>query len=519
MIRLRQVRVDIKNKVDLLDIIVRKLKCNKNDIKDYKIHKKSIDARNKMLFSYVYDFDIEIDNENKYLYLSNIELVNDPVYELPPCGDTKLEYRPIVVGSGPAGLFAALILASKDYKPIIFERGKEVSERLKDIDNFWKNDILNEESNVEFGEGGAGTFSDGKLNTLVKDKVGRMEYIFKTFVECGANEDIMYDKNPHIGTDILQKVIVNLRNKILSFGGEFHYNSKVEEILIDNNQVVGIKVNNEIIKSNIVILAIGHSARDTFKHLYSLGVHMESKPLAIGVRIMHSQDLINNNQYPEYIPELPSASYKLTYNTKDGVGVYSFCMCPGGYVVNASSANNYLVINGMSNNKRDSGTANSAIVVTINDKVYGSNTFDALNYIESIENIAWSIGNGKIVAQKYIDYKNNTTGTIPNDLMIKGNYIPGNINKILPEYINNHLKEGIEYFGTKIDGFNADDVIICAPETRTSSPLRILRDENFESNIKGLYPCGEGSGYAGGITTSAIDGLKVAESIVKTYYL
>ena len=519
MIRLKSIRVAINDTRELNVIIANKLKVNEKEIKSYKIHKKSIDARNKSLFSYVYDFDVDINNEDKYLKLKYVETVNDPVYELPTKGSVKLKNRPVVVGFGPAGMFAALYLAKMGYKPIVFERGDTVENRVTKISNFWQDGLLDEETNVQFGEGGAGTFSDGKLNTLVKDKFGRMPEVFKTFVECGAPKEIMYDYKPHIGTDNLRDIVKNIRNKIIELGGNIYYNSLVDEIVIDGNQVKGVKVNDKYYESEIVVLAIGHSARDTYRYLFDLGVSITSKPMAIGVRIIHKQDFINNLMYPVNFPNLPSASYKLTYNTKDKRGIYSFCMCPGGYVVNASSNNGYLVINGMSNYKRDSGYANSAIVVTINENDFGHKPLDGLNYLESIERTAWKMGNGKIIVQKYGDYKNNKDSSINEINGLKGNYISGNINNIFSNNINNYLKEGIDYFGTRLPGYNNRDVIICAPETRTSSPIRILRDESLESNIKGLYPCGEGSGYAGGITTSAIDGLKVFESIVKKYYL
>ena len=519
MIRLKSIRVAINDTSDLLDIIASKFHVNKEKILSYKIHKKSIDARNKSLFSYVYDFDVDIDNEESYLKYKYVEIINDQGYVLPKKGSIKLKNRPIVVGFGPAGMFASLYLAKMGYKPIVFERGDTVENRFLKINKFWQDGILDEKTNVQFGEGGAGTFSDGKLNTLVKDKLGRMPEVFKTFVECGAPEEIMYDYKPHIGTDNLRDIVKNIRSKIIELGGTIYYNSLVDEIMIEDNQVKGVKVNGKYYASEVVVLAIGHSARDTYRYLYDLGINITSKPMAIGVRIIHKQDLINKLMYPINYPNLPNASYKLTYNTKDKRGVYSFCMCPGGYVVNASSNNGYLVINGMSNYKRDSGYANSAIVVTVDEKDFGNKPLDGLAYLESIERIAWKSGNGKILVQRYGDYKDNKISTIKNIDGLKGNYVNSNINDILPNNVNSYLKEGIDYFGVRMPGFSDDNIIICAPETRTSSPIRIIRDESFESNIKGLYPCGEGSGYAGGITTSAIDGLKVFESIVKKYYL
>lgn len=516
MIRIKGVRVSIEEVIDYKKVIAKRLKVNKEDIKSYKIHKQSIDARNKMMFSYVFDFDVEIDNEDKYLD-NNIIKVEMEEYVLPSQGSEIINNRVYVVGAGPAGLFAALKLATYGYKPIVIDRGQTLLERIKTINDLWENNKLNEESNVCFGEGGAGTFSDGKLNTLVKDKYFRMKEVFKTFVECGAPEEIMYDSMPHIGTDILRNVIINLREKIISLGGEFKFNSKLEDIIIKDGKLESIIVNKEIIPCNILILAIGHSAKDTFNMLYEKKLNMESKPFAVGLRIIHPQEMINENQYPINYKFLPSASYKLTYNSKSKHGVYSFCMCPGGYVVNTSTNKNRLCINGMSNYKRDSGYANSAIIVTVGPDIYGNNTLDGLKFQSRLEENAYKLGNGFIPVQKYVDYKiHKISDNIKSDAF-KGNIKCADLNKIFPDIINENLKEGIDYFDNKIKGFNGDSAILAGVESRTSSPIRILRDEFLESNIKGIYPCGEGAGYAGGITTSAMDGIKVFESIYKRY--
>lgn len=326
----------------------------------------------------------------------------------------------------------------------------------------------------------------------------------------------MYEKNPHIGTDNLRNVVKNLREKIIADGGEIHYNSCLEDIIIQDDKIKAIIVNGQTIKTDVLVLATGHSARGTFNMLYKRGVNITSKPFAVGIRIIHPQELINKCQYPIIYPNLPSASYKLTYNTR-GRGVYSFCMCPGGFVVNASSDEKNIVINGMSNYLRDSGFANSAIIVTVNQNDFGPNPLDGLKYMENIEKRAYELSNGLIPIQRFGDYENNI---ISSDILDINKFVKGNtkyidINEILPEYINTCLKLGINYFNKLIPGFN--EGIILAPETRTSSPVRILRSEQLESNISGLYPCGEGSGYAGGITTSAVDGIKVAEMIAKKY--
>ena len=409
------------------------------------------------------------------------------------------------------------MLSINGYNPIIIERGEKIEERVKTVDIFFKEGILNKNSNVQFGEGGAGTFSDGKLNTLVKDI--RMKKVFEIFKEFGAPNEILYENKPHIGTDILRKVIINMRNKMIEYGCEFRYNSTLTNLIIENNKINGIIINdNEEIKCDNLILALGHSARDTFKMLYKNGINMTSKPFSIGIRIQHNQEKINQAMYGKYSKYLPPASYKLTYKAKDNRGVYSFCMCPGGYVVNSSSEYGNIVINGMSNYKRDTNNSNSALIVTVDEKDYGTNLFDGMNFQEMLEKKAYEIGKGKIPTQNYIDFKNNKQSIkLLLEPVFKGDYTLSNINDIFPKYICDDLIEAIEYFNTKIKGYNNDDSIISAVESRTSSPVRILRDENYMTNIKGIYPIGEGAGYSGGITTSAMDGIRCFEKIISIY--
>ena len=519
MIRVRQVKVHIDSN-NLVKKIASKLNIKENEIINYKIIKESIDARDKNNIYYIYEVDVEVVNEDIILKnnKSNDILKSEPInYKIEVTGTNHLDKRPVIVGSGPAGLFSAYYLAKLGYKPLIIERGEEVEKRIKSVEDFWNNNKLNVNSNVQFGEGGAGTFSDGKLNTLVKDKFGRKDEILKVFVENGANPSILYKNKPHIGTDILVKIVKNMRNKIINWGGEYRFNTTLTDINIENNKIKSIVVNNnETIETDILILAIGHSARDTFKMLYEKKLTMSPKPFAVGIRIMHPQEIINMNQYGTN--KLGSADYKLTYKASNNRGVYSFCMCPGGYVVNASSELNRLAINGMSYSKRDSGVANSAIIVTVSPDDYGNNPLDGIEFQRNLEEKAYNLGNGNIPVQLYGDYKENIISNKFNfDPCIKGKYQFSNINEIFPNYINESLKEAIENFNNKIKGFNRDDTVMAAIESRTSSPVRIERNENFESNIKGIYPIGEGAGYAGGITTSAIDGLKVVEIISNIY--
>ena len=518
MIRIRQIKINLDSKQDIKDKVSKILHINVDEIKNLKINKKSLDARKKDNLFYVYEVDIEVENEKKLLrkYKSNdiFETPNEE-YLFPPKKEID---QPIIIGCGPAGLFCAYILSEQGYNPIIYERGEKVEDRVKTIEEFWNTNKLNINSNIQFGEGGAGTFSDGKLNTLTKDKFNRQKKVFEIFLENGAPEEIMYINNPHIGTDILRTVIINMRNKIISNGGKINYNSKLEDIVIENNEVQSIVVNGETIPCKNLILAIGHSARDTFEMLSTKDLDMSAKPFAVGVRIEHSQKLINIHQYGEkYYKHLPPASYKLTYQTKQNRGVYSFCMCPGGYVVNASSEEGLLAVNGMSNHARDTENANSALVVTISPDDFGNNPLDGIKFQRELERKAYIEGNSLIPVQLYKDYKSNEKSTSINSINVitKGSYSLGNLNNIFPSYINESLKEAIEYFNTKIEGYSNPDAILLGVESRTSSPVRIPRDENGLSKIKGLYPCGEGCGYAGGITTAAIDGLKTAENLIK----
>lgn len=527
MIRVRQVKIRVENdnESELFRCISKKIKVN--GIKNIRIIKKSLDARFKPDLYYIYEVDVDIDNEEEVLRRNknnNDILVSEGLeYVMPVCGNVLLEKRPVIVGSGPAGLFCAFLLAKMGYRPLVIERGERVEERIETVAKFWNEGVLNKESNVQFGEGGAGTFSDGKLNTLTKDKFNRCRMVFDTFVKCGANEEIMYSNMPHIGTDVLRDVVKNMRNMIIEMGGEFRYSSCLTNINVLDDNISSIEINNsEIIDTDILVLAIGHSARDTFEMLYNKGLEMNSKPFAVGIRIQHNQEMININQYGEnYYSKLPPASYKLTYKSSDGRGVYSFCMCPGGYVVNASSEENRLAINGMSYYKRDSKNANSAIVVTVDSNDFGNHPLDGMRYQRELEEKAYKLGNGNIPVQLFGDYyKNSNSFDFDRVLPVfRGKYNFANLNELYPEYINKALKEAIVNFGMKIKGFDNSDSIIAGVESRTSSPVRIVRNDNYESNIIGIYPCGEGAGYAGGITTSSMDGLKVAEAIISKYKL
>ena len=524
MIRIKQIKIPLEdyNKDNLKKYIAKKIKCIETDIKEIHIKKQSLDARKKESINYIFEVDIEINNEKKVLnkYKNSLDIMKTPneEYVYPPSVTPEFNQKIVIVGSGPAGLFCAYILAELGYNPIIIERGEKIEKRIKSVEKFWETGILNENSNVQFGEGGAGTFSDGKLNTLTKDKEHRHKKVLEIFSDMGASPEIKYIYNPHIGTDVLRDVIKNMRNKIIDMGGAFYYNSTLTDIIINDNKIESIVINNnKVLETDILVLAIGHSARDTFEMLLNKGIKIEPKPFAVGLRIQHPQKIISISQYGSKYKLLPPASYKLTYQTKEKRGVYTFCMCPGGYVVNASSEKGRLAINGMSNYKRDTKNANSAIIVTIGSKDYGNQPLDGMKFQRNLEEKIYKLANGKIPVQTIKDFYNNKKteklGSV--SPIIKGAYQLSNLNDALPSYLTKSIKEALPEFAKKIKNFNMDDALLAGIESRTSSPVRILRNENLESSIKGIYPCGEGAGYAGGITTSAIDGIKVAEQIIK----
>ena len=525
MIRLRQIKVLVSNNTldDIKNKCASKLRISSKDIKEIKIIKESIDSRNKPLLYFVYEVDVKVDNEDKILSKNkDKDIFKTPNEEYIFNITGKNNYNNIViVGAGPSGLFAAYMLSSNGYKVTLIDRGSDVDNRIKDVNKFWKTRKLNTESNVQFGEGGAGTFSDGKLNTLVKDPSFRNKKVLEIFVENEAPEEILYESKPHIGTDLLVNVIKNMRNKIIGNGSTVRFNSKLTNINIINNKIDSITINdNEEIKCDILILGIGHSARDTFKMLYDKGIIMEPKPFAVGLRIMHSKEMINKSQYGiENHPILKAASYKLTHTCKNKRGVYTFCMCPGGYVVNSSSEEGLLAVNGMSNHSRDSKDSNAAIIVTVGPNDFGNHPLDGIKYQRDLEKKAYDLCNGLIPIQLYKDFKDNKESTKLGSIepILKGDYKLANIRSILPNYISESIIEGIDEFGKKIKGYNNDDSILAGIESRTSSPVRINRDDNYECNIKGIYPMGEGAGYAGGITSAAMDGLKIAEQIAKKY--
>ena len=511
--------------------IEKKLKIKADDIRNIEILKKSVDARKKEQLSFVYQLDIECDNEKKIVsrYKKNdvslkekktiIRKIND---NIPP----ENKGQTVIAGFGPAGIFAAYELAKSGYKPIVIERGLDVENRKKTVEKFWNTGELDTECNVSFGEGGAGTFSDGKLNTMVKDRFGYNRKVLETFVRFGAPKEILYLQKPHIGTDKLADVVKNMRLEIERLGGEVRFGVRLDSINTEKEnetqKIVSVNVTDressqkQEIKCEKLILAIGHSARDTFISLHESDVEMQQKSFAIGVRVEHLQEMLGRNQYGDMYKILPTADYKLTHQTKDGRGVYSFCMCPGGYVVNASSQKGMLAVNGMSNYLRDSKNANSAMVVTVGPEDYESDDVLAgMRFQQKWEKKAYEAAGGKIPVQLFGDFKKDRVSSEFGEVIpeTKGEYAFANVRKIIPESVASSIEEGITAFEKKIKGYSRDDTLLLGIESRTSSPVKILRDESMQSNIRGIYPCGEGAGYAGGITSAAMDGIKIAMQI------
>lgn len=544
MIRISQLKLNIRHtEADLRTKICRLLCIREDMLISYARKKQSLDARKKPQLFYVYTIDVLVKNEKdikkRLQRKKSANILFQPEikrYSLSASGIKPPAHRPVIIGTGPAGLFCGYELARLGYRPILLERGASVEERKKDVEKFWASGDLNPESNVQFGEGGAGTFSDGKLNTLVNDPHGRNDRVLSIFVENGAPEEILYQSKPHIGTDILAETVRNMRKYIISRGGEVRFHSKVTDLVITREEGGGklsaLKVygnketesNTEVLEAEIAVLAVGHSARDTFSMLKDHKIPMEAKSFAVGVRMEHPQEMINLAQYGvSHDPDLPAAAYKLTANLPEGKGVYTFCMCPGGYVVNASSEEGRLAVNGMSYHARDGLNANSAVVVTVSPNPASNNGYDPLYGMEfqrRLEEAAYRVGGGKIPVQLFGDFQKNRPSKGPGEInpQMKGGYTWGNVRAVFPEELAKAIEEGVLSFGKRLKGYSRPDAVVSGVESRTSSPVRILRDASFQSTVKGLYPCGEGAGYAGGITSAAIDGLKIAQAIAEEYH-
>lgn len=525
MIRISQLKLPITHTKAQLEKKIAKALKNPGNSFTYEIKKQSLDCRHKNDKIFVYTVDVTIRDEQKLIKKvnnNNVMLTKEGPYEFPSPGETPLLHSPVIVGSGPAGLFCGWYLAKAGYCPIILERGEEADKRQKTVGNFWKNGVLDPESNVQFGEGGAGTFSDGKLNTLVKDPYGRNHEVLKRFVAAGAPEEIIYQQKPHLGTDVLVGIVEKMRHEIEEMGGKFCFRSKVTDLIFENNTLKEIEINNDKrIPAQVCVLAPGHSARDTFEMLQKRGVYMEPKSFAVGLRIEHPQEMINMDLYGEPENELlGAASYKVTHKCANGRGVYSFCMCPGGYVVNASSEPGRLAVNGMSYQARDSRNANSAMIVTVTPKDFpDKGVLGGVEFQRDLEKKAWELGEGKIPVQLFGDFCKNQASEAFGEVTpcMKGEYILTNVRSVLPKAVGDSIEEGVRAFGKRISGFDREDALLSGIESRTSSPVRIVRDQELTANMAGIYPCGEGAGYAGGITSAAMDGIKVAETVCRKY--
>jgi uncharacterized FAD-dependent dehydrogenase len=505
--------------------ILDRLGIGAEELITYTVFRQGHDARRRDAISLVYTLDVETKNEHAILTrLKNdphVSLTPDTTYHFVTRAPDNMTERPVVIGTGPCGLFAGLILAQMGFRPIILERGKEVRERTKDTFGLWRKGIFNPESNVQFGEGGAGTFSDGKLYTQIKDPNHYGRKVLTEFVKAGAPAEILHVSKPHIGTFKLVSMVEQIRATIESLGGEIRFQSRVDAIDIDNGQVRGvILANGETIRSNHVVLAVGHSARDTFKMLYERGVYIEAKPFSIGFRIEHPQSLIDKCRFGNNAghPLLGAADYKLVHHCRNGRTVYSFCMCPGGTVVAATSEAGHVVTNGMSQYSRNERNANSGIVVGITPDDYPGHPLAGIDFQRQLEAHAFKLGGetyeapGQLVGDFLLNRPSSAFGSV------LPSYTPGvhlgDLSTALPDYAIEAIREALPTFGKKIKGFAMDDAVLTGVETRTSSPIRIKRNAHYQSiNTRGLYPAGEGAGYAGGILSAAVDGIKVAEAL------
>lgn len=538
MIQITQLKLPVGHQPEELKQKAAKiLRVSPEKIAAVVIRRQSLDARKKPELFYSYTLDVELKSlssqkgktkkslEKAMLHKAkNVQILPSPreTYHFVKPGIKKLAYPPVIIGTGPAGLFCGLMLARYGYRPLLLERGFDVSKRQEAVARFWKTGILDARSNVQFGEGGAGTFSDGKLNTLIKDPQGRNQLVLEIFREFGAGEEILYQNKPHIGTDVLSQIVKNMRKEIIRLGGEVRFGCQVTGLLSGQGQICGVVTEQgEDIPAEAVVLAIGHSARDTFAMLQDYGIFMSAKAFAVGLRIQHPQKMINCLQYgKEIVPGLGAADYKLTWKSSLGRGVYSFCMCPGGYVVNASSEPGRLAINGMSYHDRGGINANSALIVTVTPDDFPDNTpLAGVAFQRRLEESAYQCAEGKIPVQLYGDFRKKEVSSALGDVIpqMKGAWGFGSLHQMLPSVLCDALMEGIEAFGQKIPGFDRADAILAGVESRTSSPVRIWRNEQLESEMKGLFPCGEGAGYAGGITSAAMDGVRVAEAIAGRY--
>ncbi len=528
MIRLTNLVLPLDhNDADLIAAMASRLAVDKSAIQGHTVFRRNVDARKKSNIRLSYTVDVTVTDEDAVLergaHTPNLSPTPNTRYKLVAKADPSKEYpRPVVVGLGPCGMFAGLLLAQMGLRPIIIERGKKARARSKDVFHFWKTGELNERSNVQFGEGGAGTFSDGKLTTRIKDKMNRVRKVLEELVAAGAPDEILWIGKPHIGTYKLIRVVRSLRAAIDAQGGETRFETQVTELLTADGKVTGVKLDNgEVIETSAVVLAIGHSARDTFAMLHETGVAMKQKPFSIGARIEHPQDLIDRSQFGESAghPRLGKGDYQLVHHCRNGRTAYSFCMCPGGQVIAAASEPGRVVTNGMSYYSREEANANSGLVVDVRPEDVGSDhPLAGVEFQRKWERLAYEAGGSNYHAPAQL-IKDFLKGQASTELAsVVPSYMPGvtpcNLEDCLPDYVIEAMREAIGAFDRKLRGYALPDAVLTGVETRSSSPVRMTRGETFESTtFQGLYPAGEGAGFAGGIMSAAVDGLKVAEAI------